>query len=136
MIVQEKIFNKDIYIDEANSNFSVNKQELIFHNSPTFSDMYNLQFGKYQTSSVVFCINLSNACNLKCDYCFNVNKNGKSISIEIIKQYLDLCFKTFPNKEKYHVDLSGKGEPLLFLKQILEIKEYCEEYSNKLKRES
>ena len=135
MIKKEIVLNQIIYIESTNANYSFHKENLYNFQYSNNYDNLKLNFNEYKTSSIVFCINLSNACNLKCDYCFNINKNGKSISIEIIKQYLDLCFKTFSNKEKYHVDLSGKGEPLLFLKQILEIKEYCEEYSNKLKRE-
>ena len=71
-------------------------------------DYVDLSFYDYNTSSMVFCINLSNGCNLKCDYCFNSNKDGKSIDLNTIKKYLDLCFNTYPNKEKYYVDLSEK----------------------------
>ena len=135
MIIEEKILDLDIYIESSNGNFSIYKYILENNFYANNYDYVNLSFYDYNTSSMVFCINLSNGCNLKCDYCFNSNKNGKSINLNTIKQYLDLCFNTYPNKEKYYVDLSGKGEPLLFLKTILEVKEYCETISNKINRE-
>ena len=135
MIVKNSILNKEIYIDSINSNFSIDKNELEYNPYLTNYDYINLNFDDYKTSSIVFCINLSNGCNLKCDYCFNSKKTGESINFSDVKRFLDLCFKNFPDKEKYYVDLSGKGEPLLFLKSILDIKKYCEEISNKINRE-
>jgi len=135
MIIIEKIFDKEIFIDSSNSNFSDDKNEIYNNVFSRNFDYMKPNFSDYKTSSAVFCINLSNSCNLKCDYCFNSNKTGKCIDFKDIKEFIDLCFKIFPNKDKYYVDLSGKGEPLLFLKSILDIKKYCEEISNKINRE-
>ena len=134
MIKEEKILNTILYINDNNCSFSDDIKKLIYHNG------YNLDFekytiGNYNPTSITFCVNLSDGCNLKCDYCFNSLKSGKSIDITIVKKFLKYMFDKYPNKEKYYVDLSGKGEPLLFLDKILIIKRICEEYSNKLKRE-
>ena len=107
MMKKEMVLDQVIYIDRKNSNFDFYEENLYINKYSYNYENLNLYFKEYKTSFIVICINLSNACNLKCDYCFNMNKNGKSINIETTKQYLDLCFKTFPNKEKYYVDLSG-----------------------------
>jgi len=92
-------------------------------------------FNNYTPTFATFCISLSEACNLNCTYCFAKHEEAKILTIDQITSYLDLCFKTFGCKDKYYIDLSGKGEPLLFLDLILKIKEYCDNKSNELKRE-
>lgn len=71
-------------------------------------DLFRPPYSEYNPTSVTFCINLSDACNLGCDYCFNPNKQNISVDIDAALTFLDTCFKTFPNKEKYFIDLSGK----------------------------
>lgn len=132
-----KIFDKTIYLDGATGIFAFDSEtfnQLLSKNNTIF-DSLKPNFYECNTSSVTFCINISNACNLRCDYCFNQTKDDKSILLSDAFAFLNTCFKTFPNKEKYFVDLSGKGEPLLFLKKIIEIKKYCESKSNEIKRE-
>lgn len=55
---------------------------------------------------------------------------GRIIPFEKAKVFLDKMFSTFPNGEKYFVDLSGKGEPLMNLPVILKIAEYCQDKSD------
>ena len=130
------ILNKSFFINGATGCFANNENELNGYISKSFNfDLFRPPYSEYNPTSVTFCINLSDACNLGCDYCFNPNKQNKSIDNDATLTFLDTCFKTFPNKEKYYVDLSGKGEPLLFLDKILKIKRYCEEKSNELNRE-
>ena len=57
---------------------------------------------------------------------------GRIIPFEKAKDFLDKMFSTFPNGEKYFVDLSGKGEPLMNLPVILKIAEYCQDKSDEL----
>ncbi len=130
------ILGEEIFVDGHTGCFAKTQDDLNLTVSNSFDfDKYIPNFDEYKTTSVTFCINFSNACNLKCDYCFNDKKDGESLNLDDIYVFLDRCFTTFPNKEKYFVDLSGKGEPLLFLKKILEIKRYCDNWSNKLRRE-
>lgn len=134
--MRHSILNKAIFIDGKTCCFAYSENELNYYSSRSFDfDSFKPDYSKYNTTSVTFCINLSDACNLRCDYCFNPNKQNKSVMIEDALKFLDTCFKTFPNKEKYFVDLSGKGEPLLFLDKLLIIKRYCENKSNELNRE-
>lgn len=134
MIIKEQVLEYCIYIDSNNCSFSFDYKRLD-SNSIDFGNISNYKFEDYNTSSVAFCINISNGCNLKCDYCFNTNKNGSYIDYSVIIKFLDLCFESYPDKEKYYVDLSGKGEPLLHLDMILKIKKYCVEKSNDINRE-
>lgn len=55
--------------------------------------------------------------------------------LDQVFSFLDKCFALFPNKDKYFVDLSGKGEPLLALDQIIAIRRYCRQKSDELRRE-
>lgn len=134
--MKHKILGKDIFVNGHTGCFARTQDELNLTILNSFDfDKYVPDFAEYKTTSVNFCINISNACNLKCDYCFNDKKDGKSLNLDEIYVFLDKCFAKFSDKEKYFVDLSGKGEPLLFLKKILEIKRYCDKWSNKLRRE-
>lgn len=56
------------------------------------------------------------------------------MSYEKVTKYIDFFIDKF-NKEKYFIDLSGRGEPLLELPLILKIKEYCVSKSNLIKKE-
>ena len=86
-------------------------------------------------TSYTFCLNISNSCNLNCDYCFNISKNNTKMSSYTAIQKLDELFNKWPDGEKYFIDLSGKGEPLLNLNTILEINDYCKFLSNKYQKE-
>ena len=112
------ILGKSVFIDGPTGSLGRSEAELgvAISSSPDF-DGFCASFSGYQTASVTFCLNLSDACNLACDYCFNGEKTGVSISVADCITFLDGCFSRFPNKEKYFVDLSGKGEPLFFLAQ-------------------
>ena len=48
---------------------------------------------------------------------------------------LKLFFDAFPNGDKYFIDLSGKGEPLLNKKCINDVSKFAVDESNKLRRE-
>ena len=92
----------------------------------------NEYLSTFSPSSINICLNISNACNLRCTYCFNHNKSGKVMTEEIAYEAIDKMFEMFPNCDKYFVDLSGKGEPLLNLPIIFKIKEYCTKKVTKL----
>ena len=134
MMYEEKILDVVIYINPTNCTFSDSLEQLKY-NIGTNLDFQKYTFENYHPSSITLCINLSDGCNLKCDYCFNALKSGKSIDLKIVETFLQNMFNKYPSKEKYYVDLSGKGEPLLFLDKILKIKKMCDVFSNKLNRE-
>lgn len=55
--------------------------------------------------------------------------------LEDALSFLDRCFENWPDKQRYIIDLSGSGEPLLALPTILKIKEYCLKKQDQLNRE-
>ena len=95
----------------------------------------NEYLSTFSPSSINICLNISNACDLRCIYCFNHNKSGKVMTEEIAYEAIDKMFEMFPNCDKYFVDLYGKGEPLLNLPIIFKIKEYCTKKSDQINRE-
>ena len=107
-----EILGKTVFIDGKTGLFSFNETnyDLMLKRDNFNFDLYEPRFYEYNTTSVTFCINLSDSCNLACDYCFNPKKQNKNISVENALAFLKVCFLSFPDKEKYFVDLSGKGE--------------------------
>ena len=128
-----EVIDRIIYIDEKSGEYSSSIKDLL--NGLIDIDTYNPNFKDYSSPVVTLSINLSNACNLACKYCFNDEKDGSSLKLDDVFRFIDNSFAQFPNKEKYIIDISGKGEPLLFLDKILKIKEYTIGISNRINRE-
>ena len=42
-------------------------------------------------------------------------------------------FKVFPDGKKYFIDLSGKGEPLFHLKEIVQIADWCKRKQDEIR---
>ncbi len=128
-----KILGKNIYIDRRNGNFSDSYEELV---QPPFFEVEDAPaYSNNLYKSVTFCLEISNVCNLSCSYCFNTNKTGERMRIEDAKEYLDCLFNTFNKAERYFIDVSGCGEPLMNLKFIDQVVEYAKEKSNEIDRE-
>lgn len=49
----------------------------------------------FHPHSYSFCLNVSESCNLNCDYCFNDKKNGKTMSLESAEGLLEKMFSIF-----------------------------------------
>jgi len=133
MTKQYLAFNKTIYIDPNTSNFSFFENLLETKSEENQPFLYDESIIRPKT--VTLCVNVSSMCNLSCDYCFNDQKTSTSLSLDSIKGFLADAFLYFSECEKFFVDLSGKGEPLLFLETILKINRYCIEFSNKIRKE-
>lgn len=133
MIYNFTVLGETIYIDSDNGNFSLNMQEVISHGlynirkSPVYS--HNLY------SSITFCLEISDVCNLSCSYCFNPNKSGRKMNFDTAKKTLDSLFEEFPYAQKYFADVSGAGEPLLSMNLIEQLSEYVEGKSDQIDKE-
>ena len=120
-----------LFLPEA-AQFSLTEEDLFDTEPlPSVQDLSKLS----RTTTYSFCLNLIDACNLNCDYCFNTNKSGHGIRYDEAVEHLQRLFSLFPNGEKYIVDLSGKGEPLLLLKDILRISDWCHAKQNEIRKE-
>lgn len=126
---------KTIYYDKKSTFFSLCKPTIEELETliplPSIDDIIK----KFQPTTYTFCIDISDACNLCCDYCFNKNKSGKVINSKIAISYLEEMFNKYPNGEKYFIDMSGKGEPLIALTTILEIASWCNKKQDEIKVE-
>lgn len=131
-MIKYSLFNKSIFIDSSNFTYSFNEKDL--REDDTLKNCLNEEkiLSIFKPKCYSFGIDISDKCNLICSYCFNKNMTGRIISFEKAKGFLDKMFSTFPNGEKYFVDLSEKGEPLMNLPVILKIARYCQDKSNEL----
>lgn len=86
-------------------------------------------------SKVQICLNVTNNCNLRCSYCFNPNKTPKNVDLDKSKKFIDLIMNQTPNAEKYYIDLSGSGEPMLNFCTINELAQYSIEKSDQFKKD-
>ncbi len=122
-----------IYIDERNGNFSIYEEEVL--DGPAFDIEASLDYSHDLYKSVAFCLEISDACNLRCSYCFNADKSGRRMDEKTAIGCLERLFLEFPNAEKYSIDVSGDGEPLLNLELIDVVADYAKRKSNEIDRE-
>lgn len=131
-IIDLDILGKRLYLNPLNGDISDN-YNLISTNGFAIDPKTFIDNFKPKTYS--FCLNISDECNLRCSYCFNPNKKNRVMPLDEAIRALETFFSLFSDGEKYFVDLSGKGEPLLNKDTIKGIADYCHLKSNELKRE-
>lgn len=124
---------KDIFFNPINGEFSSFYGDLIPHANKPLMPPPIYQKGLYKCFT--FCLEISTSCNLACRYCFAEDKKNEIIPYDKAVEYLDFAFRAFPESEKYFIDLSGSGEPLLALKLILKIADYAKKKSDELRKE-
>ena len=126
------IMNKIIYVDETTGMFSYS----YFDNDENHYIDYEEIITSFSPTFITICLCVSNACNFNCEYCFNKKKNNKKMTFELAKKIIDKMIDIeFPYCDKYYVDVSGYGEPLLNLDCILKINKYCQEKSDLIRKE-
>lgn len=85
---------------------------------------------KIQTPSITF--QVTDACNLKCTYCYQINKGHHSMPLEIAQKFIDMLLENDQNTQQYLdtractgiiIDFIG-GEPFLEVDLIDQIMEY------------
>lgn len=128
------------YYSKINSNFivvpygnEVEDFELFIENSGLLQPLAPLR--KWNAETVYLCIHISSQCNLQCDYCFKKEREPIKITINDIRKFIDSAIEIFPDANRYVIDMSGSGEPLLNISYIKEVSELCIEYSDRYLRE-
>ncbi len=90
----------------------------------------------YMFKIIYICIHTSSLCNLSCTYCFLKDKSKSApMNIHRAIKFIDYIIAHYPHAEKYIVDLTGSGEPLLNMDMITQIGEYCKTKSNEIRKE-
>lgn len=90
-------------------------------------------FSPQYVRTVTMCLHISESCNLNCKYCFK--KIGGQLSLNDIKRFIDCVMQVYPNADRYIIDMSGAGEPLLHKELALQIAKYCNSLSDRYLRE-
>ncbi|MDE7165018.1 MAG: radical SAM protein [Clostridiales bacterium] len=84
--------------------------------------------------TVTMCIHISPVCNLNCKYCFKKQSEG-DLTIADVQRFIDCVLQVYPHADRYIVDMSGAGEPLLRKDLLFKIARYCKTLSDKHLRE-
>lgn len=100
---------------------------------PIYSKEETVPFSPQYVRTVTMCLHISESCNLNCKYCFK--KIGGELSFDDIKRFIDCVMQIYPNADRYIVDMSGAGEPLLHKELALKIAKYCNSLSDRYLRE-
>lgn len=70
---------------------------------------------------------LTEACNLRCDYCFVATKKAyKRMSLETAEKAIDLLMRESRDEKEVHITLFG-GEPLLAFPLMKHVAEYAQQ---------
>lgn len=81
-------------------------------------------------SRVTLSINLSTKCNFSCRYCFADHSVGQDFKkMNHLREIIETFVRQHRDKKVLFVDLSGSGEPLLHLKEIVRIAKFCRRLS-------
>lgn len=97
-------------------------------------DFFNNDIDGHAVRQVTF--QVTDACNLRCSYCYQTNKQTHHMSFEMAKKLVDYMFEEYnnPNNKMFYKDNAFGlviefigGEPLLEAELIYQIIEYCEQ---------
>jgi len=69
-------------------------------------------------------------CNLRCRYCFEIDKGPRQMPLELAKRILERELTQEDGPSEYQVDLMG-GEPFLFFEEVKELVEYFKLHTKK-----
>ena len=84
---------------------------------------------------IVISVNLTIDCNLRCLYCFNHEKRNHTTSLQNTFSFIKKIVQNSPKAQRFFVDFTGSGEPLLMLPHILSVANYCKQLSDEFRKE-
>ena len=116
----------------ANKKIKIKEKEMLYQDImskyyPTFEDPNK---NALNVANITF--QVTDACNLRCTYCYQINKNNHVMPIEIAKKFIDLLLDNDENTKQYLnteekvgaiIEFIG-GEPFLEIDLIDEITDY------------
>ncbi|XMB71869.1 4Fe-4S cluster-binding domain-containing protein [Mycoplasmatota bacterium WC30] len=130
------LFNGNQIILPNNTNYTNKNLKRIFQKNNmdikiTTQEIYKKEIFK----TIYISLHASSKCNMKCKYCFMQSRPDVNITIDEAKDFIDFIISEFPNAEKFIVDPTGSGEPLLRMDFILKLSKYCHSKSNEVCKE-
>lgn len=125
------MIDKTIFLNETTGEFSYKKSELFVAGRINFTEILN----NFKVSVIYICLCISNKCNMNCSYCFNQDKDNKVMDFKFAKSIIEKAIDENKYCDKFFIDVSGSGEPLLNLNLIWEINNLCKKLSNKINKE-
>lgn len=137
--------NHTIYVSRINgnqiilpNNLNLTNKDLkrIFHKNHMDDEIANTNtYQKELFKTIYISLHASSKCNMNCKYCFMQDRPDVDITIDEAKRFIDFIISEFPKAEKYIVDPTGSGEPLLRMDFIIELSKYCHFKSNEICKE-
>ncbi|PKK95299.1 MAG: hypothetical protein CVV60_01915 [Tenericutes bacterium HGW-Tenericutes-5] len=137
--------NHTIYVSRINGNQIIlpnnpnltNKDlKRIFHKNHMDDKIANTDtYQKELFKTIYISLHASSKCNMNCKYCFMQDRPDVNITIDEAKRFIDFIISEFPKAEKFIVDPTGSGEPLLRMQFIHELAKYCHLKSDEICKE-
>ena len=135
-----------LIVSKINGNNFICSKELLNHPSEMKDVITKARFfdrigdlpkylDKNLIDAVFISLHASNICNLNCKYCFRDKDSDKELTFEECKEFIDFVINEHPNANKFFVDPTGSGEPLMNIDLILQINEYSKRKSNEIFKE-
>ncbi len=134
-IYVSRINGNQIIIPSNNNLTNIDFMRILHMNHMDDEILSQTTYKKELFKTIYISLHASSQCNLKCKYCFMQNRHDVNITNDEAKRFIDFVISEFPHAEKYIVDPTGSGEPLLRMDLILELAEYCHSKSNQICKE-
>jgi uncharacterized protein len=119
----KNFYDKQDILDAYDEIYSLYKNNILFS-----LDKYKKTNIRKQDFIKALCLNITDGCNMLCEYCFAGNKNHKSelymMSEDVAKKSVDFLIENSGSKEKLEIDFFG-GEPLINFEVIKFVVEYA-----------
>lgn len=93
------------------------------------------EFNKDLLKAIYISLHASSKCNMNCKYCFMQQRPDVNITIDEAKRFIDFIIYKFPNADKFIVNPTGSGEPLLRMNFMIDLAKYCHDKSNEILKE-
>ncbi|NPV63636.1 MAG: radical SAM protein [Methanotrichaceae archaeon] len=79
-------------------------------------------------------LHITNACNLKCRYCYEIHKGNNYMPLEVAKEAISKYMSFDDGSEKVIIDLIG-GEPLIAFDMIKDLMQFASEEAKNWKKD-
>ena len=134
MIKKFEILGTSFFVNLFNGFSSVDEKYILDSMQIKAAQSPIFKFPMYK--KITFCLEHTNSCNLKCNYCFNKNKNNNKIIFdEKYEDFLNKLFLFYKQCDRYYIDLSSDAEPLTNIDFIKSLAIYVNKKQEEIRKE-